>query len=294
MQTPRASIERVRYWQGQTLRSSDLNDQLAHDTSLRWWHNRSIHNTYGIVGGFRSGLDADRVIVGAGLAYDCFGRELLSLEPRSLGLPPDDPEKPGVVWHLVARAASNRLLTPTPLEFVWLPATVTERPDQGVTIAIGSWSDGQLRLDRRRQHPIRPVARPRLANGETVHGKTDWRLWTVLAGTFGRRTASGVEVTINTSAAGFQRTPCYFASLRGDPWIRIGDSSVLVGFDRVVEATPRSFVFSLWILPLIAPVATPSVAVSPLPLEQLARRKWSVCWLGIESSRALFTEVRKR
>ncbi len=291
MPASRTAIERVRYWQGQTLRSRDFNDQLSHDASLRWWHNRAIHNTYGIVAGLRSGVHQEQIVIAPGLAYDCFGRELLCLDRRSIAPPPDEPDGPES-WRLVLRAASSQLLTPTPLDFRWLPAAEPLSPDQGVILAVGSWTDGEFRLEGRRQQPsTRSLSRPRLGSGATVHGKTDWREWSVV-GSFGRRSVSGVQVTVNTAAAGFKQTPCYFAFLRGDPWIRSG-GSVLIGLERVVEATPRSFVFSLWIQPLFRPLSTPSVAEAPAPLAQLGRRQWSVCWLGIEATRTVFTEVPK-
>ena len=47
----RLPFERLRYWQGQMLRSRDLNDQLALDMEMRSWHNRAIHEAFGIVKG---------------------------------------------------------------------------------------------------------------------------------------------------------------------------------------------------------------------------------------------------
>lgn len=293
MPASRASIERVRYWQGQTLRSRDLGDQLAHDASLRWWHNRAIHNTYGVVLGFGSSLDGEHVVVGPGLAYDCFGRELLSLEPQSLEPPPEEADATRV-WRLVVRAASSRPRTPSPLTFHWLPAETPLHPDQGVTLAQGSWSDGEFRLDGQHQpRASRPFSRPHLASGATVHGKTDWREWPVSTG-FGNVAATGIQVTVDTAAAGFKGTPCYFASLRGDPWIQSGPQSILIALGRVVEATPRSFVFSLWVqTPSGAGTATHSLEGASPPLVQLGRRQWSVCWLGIEATDAAFAKGRK-
>src|SRR5262249_23851380 len=44
-------LERLRYWQGQMLRSRDFRDQAAQQAELRWWHNRALHNAYGVVAG---------------------------------------------------------------------------------------------------------------------------------------------------------------------------------------------------------------------------------------------------
>ena len=48
--TPR--IERFRHRPYETVRSADLNDQLASHEALLAWHNRALHSTYGVVTGF--------------------------------------------------------------------------------------------------------------------------------------------------------------------------------------------------------------------------------------------------
>jgi hypothetical protein len=44
-------LERVRYWQGQMLRSADFRAQSADTAQHRWWHNRALHNAYGVYRG---------------------------------------------------------------------------------------------------------------------------------------------------------------------------------------------------------------------------------------------------
>src|SRR5439155_6053236 len=46
--TEKRNLERVRYWQGQMLRSRDFNDIHATEEQRRWWHNRALHDAYGI------------------------------------------------------------------------------------------------------------------------------------------------------------------------------------------------------------------------------------------------------
>jgi hypothetical protein len=41
-------IERLRYWQGQKLRSRDFRDQMEMAAQLRWWHNRALHQAFGV------------------------------------------------------------------------------------------------------------------------------------------------------------------------------------------------------------------------------------------------------
>ena len=87
-------LERFRYEQGQVIRSGDFNDQAANDDQLRWWHNRSLHNAYGVAFGILQGFDVEltdssarEVTVRPGVAYDCFGRELLLLRDRKSRIP---------------------------------------------------------------------------------------------------------------------------------------------------------------------------------------------------------------
>src|SRR6516225_2672470 len=47
------NLQRLRYWQGQMLRSRDFRDQLAIEGQLRCWHNRAMHNAFGVASGFK-------------------------------------------------------------------------------------------------------------------------------------------------------------------------------------------------------------------------------------------------
>jgi hypothetical protein len=73
-------IVRLRYRARQRLASDDLLREVADPTELQWWHNRSVHDAFGVV----SGLETRLVPTGAevlvelasGLAYDGYGRPL--------------------------------------------------------------------------------------------------------------------------------------------------------------------------------------------------------------------------
>jgi hypothetical protein len=296
--TERAGIERLRYWQGQTLRSRDLNDQLAYDASLRWWHNRAIHDTWGVVFGLAPRVDDQEIVLGPGLAYDCFGRELILSQPRGVALPPSDE---GQVWELLLRAASEAPGPRPPVALVWLKPSPVLDPRLGVPLARGRLVEGTFRLEVSEGRPsTRAVSRPRLGSGATVRGKTDWRVWTLAHRRLG---IGGIEVQIDTTAAGFEQTPCYFPALQGDAFARLGGRFVLVSFARVVRATPTSFVYSLW-LPLAVSqgnveldrafaVAGVAAGTQSIGVVELARREISVCWLGIECrTSALASEKR--
>lgn len=287
MKAARAEIERLRYWQGQTLRSRDLNDQLGHDASLRWWHNRAIHDAYGLVTGALARLVGGEVEVTPGLAYDCFGRELVLAEARRLALPPAKPA--GQEWCLVLRAVSAAAARPA-VELVWVEQELVPDPRIGVRLALGRFTREGFELDATlRQRATQAVARPRLGSGATVHGRTDWRPWGLARQ---RLPFAGIEVRIDTAAAGFDRVPCYFAALRGDLFARLERGFFFTTFQRIVQATPTSFVFSLW-LPLTARTTafaarvtfSAATAQQPVGIVELARRELSVCWLGIEGQR---------
>ena len=86
-------LERLKYWQGQKLISRDFRDQTSYEAQLRWWHNRALHNSYGVSYGFAVTLDTDRIQIDCGVAYDCYGRELILQAPREIALPPAPTEE---------------------------------------------------------------------------------------------------------------------------------------------------------------------------------------------------------
>ena len=81
-QTAPTLLQRFRYRDGQALRSTDLNEVLRVADTRRMWHNRAIHNAFGV----SYGLDATpiedaaknllAVAVMPGLGYDCTGAML--------------------------------------------------------------------------------------------------------------------------------------------------------------------------------------------------------------------------
>jgi hypothetical protein len=217
-----ARWERQRYWQGQLLRSRDLNDQLTAEAQLRWWHNRALHmsndlsNAYGVVRGLTvtgQGAPLTAVVIEPGLAYDCFGRELLLATAMTV------PLRPAVLagnWTLLAtypesNARSKHLdggclpaqLTPgSGIRIVWQPGLRYSTRD-GVALAylkggqlesISTWRYGQA------------LAGPRLGHGATPAGGTPWSEWR-LEGVLNSRGTElillGLQVTIDTSAAGW-------------------------------------------------------------------------------------------
>lgn len=146
-------LQRVRYWQGQKLRSRDLHDQFDMAAQLRWWHNRALHNAYGIGFGLRASavFDANQQEVAAvritcGVAYDCFGRELFLQNTRKIPVPTEPPQDGENVATLLVTYKDNahfptksdwaELCDETaPLrlqeqpEFVWKPLPISFIPE---------------------------------------------------------------------------------------------------------------------------------------------------------------------
>ena len=98
MSDPRTEvrIERSRHRAYETVLADDLNSHQVTEDTLRGWHNRALHATYGV----SFGLDvstaqattqrgAQRARVQPGLAYDATGRDLLVGEECLVPLPPD-------------------------------------------------------------------------------------------------------------------------------------------------------------------------------------------------------------
>lgn len=266
--TEKRDIERVRYWQGQLLRSRDFNDIHAVEEQRRWWHNRALHNAYGIhhdrdTGpGFQVSANADNTAasVTAGLAYDCFGRELILENNQAVPFPPKTRGKHEFLLLVRYRMkAPDSLedgpsavcftgagpLTPGFVEFTWKPQDQCSFTD-GVPLAVLTTQDGKASLKQLQDRPSsRPLARPQLGSGFTVPGNTAWELWT--AGIEGQRLPQvyGVQTRIDTSASGFTDAPCYFAWLQGNLFSSQTRQIAPALFTSIAEESVNGFVFRI-------------------------------------------------
>ncbi|MEN3330017.1 MAG: hypothetical protein V7638_4824 [Acidobacteriota bacterium] len=201
-------LERVRYWQGQLLASGDLNTQLRVDQELRRLHNRSLHQPYGIAIGLELERDDtthdinldddDNVRLTCGLAYDCAGRELILQANRALDLPD---EFPATLVITRDESASDGIA-------VKWKAQSEINPNSEIAITTLTVGLPNPKTDPAfRQVVSRPLARPRMATGQTIPGETTWQPWKI------GDIEVGVKVEIDTSAAGFTRIPHYFAEV---------------------------------------------------------------------------------
>jgi hypothetical protein len=290
-----------------------LNEAGAGQEERQWWHNRAVHDAYGVAAGLvvqpAAAGEQPSLLVQPGLAYDSYGRALAVLEatrvapPRSAGLEPD------AAWTLLLRAPAGGACHcgcgpsgPARVDLVWRRSARVDVAD-GVALTRGRWAkDGEDLLYHRdvdfQTLLARPFARPRLGRGHTPLGATAWRAWSEVVGPSSTSdrlvvTARGIEVTIDTSAAGFTRVPCYFAWLQGGPWQVSHRLALTVLLPRITRDARDEFTFSIWDPSAlqtagVGHAASDGAAAALARLLALARQRLYVSWLGVETDHAAF------
>lgn len=265
-------LERFQYWQGQMLRAEDFRRQLEVEAQERWWHNRAIHHAYGVASGLACTLtpaaDSTGVLVTPGLAYDTFGRELILERPLTIPLPADVRDANSGSFTLVARyrASSPELrpdqaaeicwnapgsVVPGTIEFLWATGSGVD-PSAGVALIVIDATSGGLIADPSfQQIPVFPVAGPLLGSGATSPGSTPWRPWSFgfVPNSEGMEVPNmlGVQTWVDTSAAGFTRIPCYFATLQGPLWNPATSQLVPAGLVSLADESIVGFTFRIWL-----------------------------------------------
>jgi hypothetical protein len=290
MNDPRlVDLQRQRWVPDQLLRSRDLRDQQATGDQLRWWHNRAVHEAFGVAAGFQPTLAGRLVTVEPGVAYDCSGQPLRLLARRTLPVP----SGPGRFTLLARQDPSGR----DEPELVWRETRGLDRRD-GVPVARLRFSGATPQLE-----PVpsgtRPLAGPRLGWGSTPSDGTAWEPWRTVGPTwawYGNDDVVGLQVTVDTSAAGFTEVPCYFAWLQ---WPTVGSTQlnywlyVQLGVQYVEEPVIDRFVFRVVLLPF----AVEFLRLAPGRPRVLGRegdggeglvsfaagQRLSVCWLGVQA-----------
>ena len=263
-------LHRYEYWQGQMLRSADFESQLADTAQHRWWHNRALHNAFGVYQGLKaSELTAGTlsgISIEAGVAYDCFGRELIVDIPQNIKLPVNVPPAPVTMVLLLryearadvsAQSTQELCWTSTSTQgtviFVWMPENRVRLHD-GVPLAEVEYKNTGPQLVATFVPPgARPIARPKIAGGATLPATTDWEPWTIdtphdLQTGVTRLLPQmvGVQAKVDTSAAGFIQTPCYFAWL-GGPLFSLTSGQLLPDlFTHLADESPTEFIFRMW------------------------------------------------
>jgi hypothetical protein len=241
---------RLRHGHGEALLGRDFAEQAAQDDQLRWWHSRALHNAYGVVDGLEvtvALVDGVRTAeVQPGLAYDCHGRELPLDRPARLPVP-DDAEPLVLV---IASAAPAAECAPPPggwcqderaaaggVALRWMPrAGFTVR--DGVPLTASDEAATVL------VPKARPLARPHIGRGATIPGQTAWQPW-VEGFPDEQVLRLGIQVDVDTSAAGFTAVPCYFAQVTGSMWSPRIPLLLLLPFGHVAQATRQGFTFRI-------------------------------------------------
>jgi hypothetical protein len=368
-------LQRFRFWQGQKLRSADFRAQLSAEAELRWWHNRALHSSFGVRSGFtvidstiaRAG-DPEKIHIGCGVAYDCYGRELLLQSETEIALPQIGTQ---IVRKatLVARYKQTARQCSEPVtgcgcsleaaDFVWITASRID-PSDGVPIARLSYESnselkslpadvvfpdsvaGRIRFDADRGRllfvgvmseesrtelralspdisyqkavddlfeasqqipkldtgfvrPVsRPFARPKVGSSATPEGETEWEPWIENVSVAGQRFTPvpvGMQVTVDTSAAGFTETPCYFAWLSGTLWDRSNVEFFPAPFTHIDRERSDQFRFRVWLPPIVTVLGSRvRVANRDFPAEFINYARdhgLHVCWVGIQEGLAV-------
>jgi hypothetical protein len=237
-----------------------------------------------------------------GVAYDTYGRALALLRRHRIPLPkttnepavtlliryretcsyPDSREIAGVCLT----CCEDSLLQEQPA-FVWTSADPLD-PRAGVPLVRVNFT-GATRTPEIEvaftEVTTEPLARPYLVNGSTIPGATLWEPWQE------NQTTVGIQTDVDTSAAGFSQTPCYFAWLAAcDPQTIFGLPNVAV-FTHINKPAWSGFRFRILF------GGEFQDAASLASHQQLAAPPFYVCWLGCESiadmTQCLNPEVRK-
>jgi hypothetical protein len=273
-------LERLSYWQGQTLRSRDFRDGVAIDAQRRSWHVRAMHRVSGIAAGFSVELTGDFVLVRRGLAYDWFGREVILSRDQSVPLPRG--EHPMMLLARYRRnpdrncAPGSCQVRETDPELFW-KQTRRVATEDGIPLAI--WKDGKLVMIGRR---IRPMSRPRILSGTTIPGGTNWEPWIIPM--FRERDVLALQTRIDLSSAGFAQAPCCFAWLEQTQAKRKEATRFEICWHGIDTVSTAGFTFGLLIW---APeIVAGERFVNPGLLQPFrGRREFSVSWLAMESCR---------
>jgi hypothetical protein len=147
---------RLRYGHGQMLRSRDARDEVRVEAQLRWWHNRALHRPFGVIEGLTV-TGWPPVTVEPGLAYDCFGRELLQTHRASVPVPTADTE-------LLLLATYDETATSQRLAFAWKPAAGVGARD-GVPLArLAEFSSAPLTTPLPDLRPLPGTLRERICH----------------------------------------------------------------------------------------------------------------------------------
>ncbi len=294
-------FDRVTYRDGQLLAAQDLRDDHRQVLRRQALHTHYLHETWGVALGFEVSVleDLNKVAVDPGHAIDELGRDILLAKPVEVAVPsvegrerfaltvhyqddvafrdrrelaavclgdglnPRD-ERPAFSWR---RPGEVRFGLEVPL------ASVDVEDGQVVDVEDSHVTEGSPDLRVRRN--TRPFVRPHIGWGETEAGRSGWQF-----NNESFATDYGLSINVDTSDAGFTRTPLYFAQLIGNfssptesqHFVPFGQLAALSlgSLAHIVRASQTDFVLQ---------VADVHTHVTDLEAEQ---RQWRVVWIGVE------------
>lgn len=281
-------LQRIRHLASEVPSCSDLNDQGSFDEQLRWWHNRAMHQAYGIACGLGVKIDHGRAHVGYGLAYDHLSRELVL--PRDVWL--EVPRQPGPLTLFIRRREPGPEC-PVPT----CCGEPVERSCDGIELYWAEWNGlsithgvplHRVGAGAGTFEPIRvnPMRRARVANGSTIPGATPWHVHAVRVK--GLLTVLRATVRVDLTAHGLGERPCCFT------WLHQGSDAESRGpfafalSTHVLESTNQHLTHSAWLIPLTvhAHVRHASLlAVKPPSRNWVAvlnQQRFYVTWLAVE------------
>ncbi|HTQ86973.1 MAG TPA: hypothetical protein VMI93_12225 [Candidatus Solibacter sp.] len=305
-------LQRVRYWAGQMLRAWDFREQASDVAQHRWWHNRALHDAYGVYEGLEvssvfSGGRLTAVIAEPGVAYDCFGRELIVQKRRTIQLPANPVPRPEFSKTefvlLLQYAAEETCACGQDIKDVCWPARGSSlvegifqwklresvKLEDGVPLGLIQYvgARGPALEPQFVPRPVRGLTMPLIGHGASLPQSTIWEPWLALPpenAAPGSRVI-GLQTKVDTSGAGFTETPDYFAWIAGE--------TIPIIFPNVTNETSQGFAFQISLLALesrrgefifsgmfesTAPRALNTVLNSTLA----ERLKFSVEWIGCQ------------
>lgn len=313
------SVERPQFFDGQALFASDLDGVAGFNRSMRWLHNRSLHQP-GIGNGYAvSGARGDREArVEPGYALDSRGREIVLLETIVEPVPPvsAEPDGEAVVFDLTVSYPSDdeleeaetregpcrtrgvvRLRERPVICWVRLKRDVNDRLrpiserqaleiQSGLKIVLARAEvrncklDADLSVAERRN--ARPPERPYVASGRRL---VQWDQWAVEDPDGGDLALVdiGLQAWVDTSAAEFRVVPCYSARVHGRRPLQVS----VPGQDDVFLVDLPAFVQDAAAGGFMCHVAALTsgddvTAAAWTRVIEVASKEWGVTWLGVE------------
>jgi hypothetical protein len=298
-------LERPAFFDGQRLGPGDLEAVSQYHRELRWLHNRSLHN-WGIAVGLNvTGARGDRqVTLAPGYALDCDGHDLVLTRATTLPVPAvaAAPGAPAIYYLTISYLADDQQTITERREGDCLGAGAVRRTDEplvrwqrptdisatryrrGLDLIVGTASvEGcvlSAPISAAERRYARPENQPYVAAGSTPEGATEWSFHPTGGA------AAGVQAVVDTSSAGFSRTPTYLAHVVGTRLL-LPQNQMFDGPCQVTAPSPTSFTLQV-IMPrnLTLPPYTlnPGAAFTSALLDTLrSPLNWSVAWIGIES-----------